>query len=258
VVEGFALPGRRPLGCLLVHGFTGTPAEMRLLGEALAVRGFPVHAVRLAGHGTDVADLAHTRAGEWIASVEEGVARLRATAPRLAVVGMSMGALLALYHAAHRPAEVAALVLCGTPIHLSGWRLRYLPLVTRIPWLARRYALIPKENGGPDVADPVARAASPSYRAVPLTGVVELLGLQRRVRRLLGRVTQPALLLHGRHDHSVPLANLRLLRRRLGSRTIETHILEHSWHVITIDYDREEVARLAGEFLERVEAGGVA
>src|SRR5436309_331310 len=61
MVDAFSLPGSRPLGCLLVHGFTGTPEEMRPLGEALAARGFPVHAVRLAGHGTDVAELARTR-----------------------------------------------------------------------------------------------------------------------------------------------------------------------------------------------------
>ncbi len=60
-VGGFALPGTRPLGCLLVHGFTGAPDEMRPLGEALAAAGFPVRAVRLPGHGTSVDDLARTR-----------------------------------------------------------------------------------------------------------------------------------------------------------------------------------------------------
>src|SRR5256885_14246546 len=73
--EGFALAGSRPLGCLLIHGFTATPDEMRPLGEALAARGFPVRAVRLAGHGTEVADLAGTRWTDWFASVAEGPQR---------------------------------------------------------------------------------------------------------------------------------------------------------------------------------------
>jgi len=257
VVEGFSLPGRRALGCLLVHGFTGTPEEMRPLGEALAARGFPVCAVRLAGHGTEVTELARTRWTDWFASVEDAATRLAATVPRVAVAGMSMGALLALHLAATRPAAVAALVLCGTPLRLAGWRLRALPVVTRVPWLARRYAFVPKQNGGPDVADLAARAASPSYRVTPLAGIAELVRLQRIVRRELAEARQPALLLHGRHDHTVPLANLTLLRERLGARTVETHVLERSWHVITIDHDRDEVARLAGAFLERIEAGGV-
>src|SRR5206468_213430 len=118
--EGFALAGSRPLGCLLIHGFTATPDEMRPLGEALAARGFPVRAVRLAGHGTEVADLAGTRWTDWFASVAEGAERLRRDVPVLAVAGMSLGALLALHLAATRPAEVSALVLCGTPLTLGG------------------------------------------------------------------------------------------------------------------------------------------
>src|SRR5207247_2364206 len=84
MVDAFSLPGSRPLGCLLVHGFTGTPEEMRPLGEALAARGFPVYGVRLAGHGTDVAEPARTRWTDWFASVEAGGARPRASAERTA------------------------------------------------------------------------------------------------------------------------------------------------------------------------------
>src|SRR2546429_9501847 len=82
MVDAFSLPGSRPLGCLLVHGFTGTPEEMRPLGEALAARGFPVYAVLLAGHGTDVAELARTCWTDWFASVEAGVVPPAAPPPR--------------------------------------------------------------------------------------------------------------------------------------------------------------------------------
>src|SRR2546430_7371293 len=95
MVDAFSLPGSRPLGCLLVHGFTGTPEEMRPLGEALAARGFPVYAVRLAGHGTDVAELARTRWTDWFASVEAGVARLPASTQRLPRARASIGSPLA-------------------------------------------------------------------------------------------------------------------------------------------------------------------
>jgi len=250
---GFALAGVRGLGCLLVHGFTATPDEMRPLGEALAAAGFPVRGIRLAGHGTDVADLARTGWRDWFASVEAGAARLGRDVSRIAIAGMSLGALLALHFAATRPADIRALVLCGTPIRLGDGRLRWLPALARIPWLARRWATIPKPNG-PDIADPAVRAASRSYRAMPLTAVLELLRLQAIVRDEVRRVTQPALLLHGRSDHSVPFQNLELLRSVLASRWVETHVLERSWHVVTLDYDRNEVARLAIDFLARVDA----
>src|SRR5437763_16437130 len=116
MVDALSLPGSRPLGCLLVHGFTGTPEEMRPLAETLAAHGFPVHAVRLAGHGTDVTELARTRWSDWFASVEAGVAHPRATGGRLAVGGMAMGSLLALHLAASRPAGGTAVCPCCSPL----------------------------------------------------------------------------------------------------------------------------------------------
>jgi carboxylesterase len=169
---------------------------------------------------------------------------------------MSLGGLLALRVAATRAELVRGLVLCGTPIESAAMRVRALPYLARVPWFAARWATIPKRgDGGPDIADPVARAASTSYRVMPLAGILELLELQRLVRAELDRVRQPTLILHGRHDHSAPLRNMVRLRQRLGSRHVEAHVLERSRHVVTLDHDREEVARLAADFLGRVERG---
>ena len=224
---------------------------MRPLGDALAARGFPVLAVRLAGHGTDPYDLGLTRWQDWYRSVEEGAARLLGTAPRIAVAGMSMGALLALHFAVARPDAVTALVLCGTALRLTDPRACWLELLGWAPAVTRRWMV--SKTGGRDIADPVMRAASSSYMAMPLASVIELVRLQRLVRAELPRVTQPALLLHGRHDHSVPVSQMGELRSRLGSQQIEAHVLEQSWHVITTDVERAEVGRLAADFLERID-----
>lgn len=230
---------------------------MRPLGEALAAREFPVRGVRLAGHGTRVDDLARTTWPDWFRSVEDEAIALAREAERIVVVGMSMGAVLALHLAAAWGDRVAGLVLCGTALEMSDARVRLLPLLTRVPGFARRFALLPK-TGRRDIADPGARATSFTYDTTPLSGVLELLRLQRVVRRELHRVTQPALLLHGRHDHTIPVTSLARLRRRLGSVHVEAHVLERSWHVITLDVEREDVARLAGDFLDRVERGRLA
>ena len=68
-------PGGRH-GVLLIHGFTGLPAELRLLGEYLNARGFTVLAIRLAGHGTTVEDLSRMEHEEWMDSVRDGYAIL--------------------------------------------------------------------------------------------------------------------------------------------------------------------------------------
>lgn len=227
---------------------------MRPLGDALAEAGFPVRAVRLAGHDTSIEDLARTRWTDWFASVESGLARLRAEVARTVVAGLSLGAVLALHAAATHPSEVDGLVLCGTSLMVADRRVRWLPVLARLPWLPPRYTLIPKV-GGRDIADPVMRAASPSYDALPLSAVAQFVRLQAVVRLELASVTQPVLALHGRLDHTAPLANVDLLRRGLGSRSIESHVLERSAHVITVDAEREQVARLAVDFVERIDAG---
>ena len=148
-----------------------------------------------------IEDLARTGWEDWFASVEAGLAALRRERARVAVVGMSLGALLALHLAVTRPSEVDALVLCGTPVRPG--RAWLLPYLTRIPPIGRRLAVIRKRDGLPDIADPAVRAASRSYPAMPLTAVLEVLRLQAIVRIEVARVTQPTLLLHGRHQLSV-------------------------------------------------------
>ena len=225
---------------------------MRPLGEALAAAGFAVHAVRLAGHGTTPDDLARTGWRDWLASAEAGLAALRAEAPRIVVVGMSLGTLLGLLLAARHGTDVEGVVCAGTPLRLTDRRTPLLRSLRWVPPLRRRFAVLQKR--GRDISDPVARAASMSYDVIPLPALLSLLELRRVVRRELPRVRQPALVLHGRHDHNAPPSNVELLRRRLGSSRIEAHVLERSWHVVTEDVERDLVARLTIDFLARLEA----
>jgi carboxylesterase len=225
---------------------------VRPLGDALAAAGFPVRAVRLAGHGTTPDDLAGTRWRDWLESAEDGLRALRATTPRAAVAGVSLGTLLALHLAARRPDEVAAVVCGATPLRLADRRTALLRSLRWLPAVRRRFAVLPKR--GRDISDAAARAASRSYDVMPLPAVLSLLELRSVVRRELPRVRQPVLVLHGRHDHAAPVSNVVLLRRRLGSRQVEEHVLERSWHVLTEDVEHDLVARLTIDFLTRVEA----
>ena len=64
-------------GCLLIHGLTGTPGEMRYLGERLHAAGFTVNGILLAGHRTTVEDLKTKKWQDWYRSVKEGYEELR-------------------------------------------------------------------------------------------------------------------------------------------------------------------------------------
>ncbi len=89
--EPFLLPGGEQ-GVLLVHGFTGSPSEMRLLGEYLNGQGYTVLAPRLAGHGTRVEEMITTGWPMWYENVEDAYHLLSGLCPDITAVGLSMGA----------------------------------------------------------------------------------------------------------------------------------------------------------------------
>lgn len=242
---------------MLVHGFTADADEMRPLGAAMAEAGFPVVGVQLPGHGTRPEALADVSVGDWLDAVEHAVSELRRDGCRVAIAGMSMGALLALVAAADARQPVDALVLCGAALTLTNRWIHWLPVIERIPGVARRWPLIPR-GGVRGISDPETRATSPTYEAIPWRAARELLGLIGRARTALPRVTQPVLAMHGRGDRTVPATVLDELRAGCGTSCLEAHVLERSWHVITMDVERDRVAALAIDFLARVESGAIA
>jgi len=251
-IQPFFLRGG-PIGCLLIHGFTATPWEMRYLGEYLHAAGLSVSGVRLAGHATSVDDLARSTRHDWLASARAGLTMLHRHAARPVVIGQSMGALLALRLAAEHPDEVAGVGLLATALELADRRLRWLaPL---LPLLERRRPYL--EKGESDIADPAARAASPSYRRVPVRAVREVLALQREVRPRLPQVRQPTLIVHSRQDHTCPLSNVTILQRRLGGPT-QTLMLDDSYHVVSVDVEKERVATAVRDFAARASRAGAA
>jgi len=251
--EAFFVRGGQT-GCLLLHGFTGTPQEMRFLGSALAARGHTVSGVRLAGHATQVEELAATRWTDWYESARAGLEALQPQVERVVVVGQSMGALLALELAATHPEAVAAVVVLAPALVIRQRMVQVgapiFPMLLPFLPVQRRFV----SKAARDIADPLARAESPSYERVPLRALTELVHLQRRVRRRLRLVRQPVLAIHARQDHTCPVVNVEILSRELGG-SVQVRLLPESYHVISLDVERELVATLVGDFAESVAAG---
>lgn len=252
----FFRPGRLPLGCLLVHGFTATPDEMRSVADALEARGFPIAGVQLPGHGSHVGDLNRATWTDWTAAVHTAATELSTANRPVVAIGMSLGALLSLHLAATTElVRVAGVVCCGTPLALTDWRLRVLPWLYRLPGVRALGLTLPKR--GRDISDTELRRQSRAYDAIPLNGVVELLALQQEVRALLPRVRVPTLILHGRNDHTAPFENAALLANALPHAPVEQHVFERSWHVLTEDVEREAVAERVVRFCTNLlQAGG--
>ena len=116
-------------GALLVHGFAGSPREMRALAAVLASNGFLVEVPRLPGHGPEIRDIADYRLEDWVATVEAGAAHLReAGVRRLLVVGHSAGGALALATAA-KVAPDALVLLAPFCWPTAAWQRALGPLI---------------------------------------------------------------------------------------------------------------------------------
>jgi len=227
---------------LCLHGLTGTPWDVRHPAEYLAARGFRCEGPLLPGHGTRPEELLHVGAADWLAAALDAYDSLARRHDRVYVLGLSMGGLLGLALCQRRPVRGA--ILLAVPLRISP-RLR-------IP-VRCLYRFVPSIARVPGIEDPVAREANPGYRRMVLPAVHSLLGLQREVRANLAAVHQPLLLVYSSRDRTVSSENAELIRRGVSSPRVEQLRLDRSGHVLTVDVERERIARVSADFLRALE-----
>jgi len=221
------------VGCLLVHGFTGTPQNVRPLADYLARRGLAVSAPRMPGHGTTVADLDQTGPQDWLGAAEQALTELKERCSTVFVAGISMGGTLALELARRHP-ELAGVVVMAAPVQAME-ALQPLvddpdrPVTVPAPWAT--VGVLTEDVGVGGIA----------YLEMPLGALERGMGLMSQVREGLGDVTVPTLLIYGDADQVVDKANGPFVLE--GIKAIDKRLLAlpDSSHEVTLDVDRERV-----------------
>jgi len=241
-------------GVLCLHGITGTPFEIRPLAEALGRRGCTVRAPMLAGHGHTLAELAASGWRDWLRSAEDAFDDLRARVGGgpVAICGFSMGGLLALRLARLYPDRVSAMAVMSTPLRLRRFQVAGIRALARLPidFRAHPVASVPKLAGS-DVSDAVLRYENPGLRAFPISALDALLDLMDVVRADLPAIHTPVMVVHGRQDHTVPMEDSLELTGCLGSDVIERLWLDKSFHIVTLDVERDIVIDGVTRFLSQ-------
>lgn len=262
VDRSFILRGGRT-GFLLIHGLGGTPVELRVVAAGLARAGFTVSCPQLAGHCGSYDDLRATGWRDWYGTVLNAHERLRSECDVVFAGGLSMGALLALQLAADHADSVHGATLFAPTLWLDGWGIPWYARLFNLvhhKWFADLFGFAEREPYG--VKDARVRALVTSAMesgdssqagqlVTPGSSMLELRWLANAVRRRLDTIRQPVLLLHPRHDDRASLDNTLYLQQRLSGR-VETVVLDDSYHIITMDRQRQTVIERTAAFARRV------
>jgi carboxylesterase len=234
--ESFDLGSPDDPPCLFLHGFTGSPAELRPLAEIIAAKGFRVLCPRLPGHGLGATDLATAGASDWI---EAAAAALRALQKPAHLVALSMGALVAVRLAAQESARVRSLALLAPAVRLVGLGRLGAWTLWRLPGLYRRWPTVPWSTAS-DLQDLAMRGINPKNPRLSLFGMAELRRLQARVFEDARGVKAPTLVVLGKRDRTVSNRAARRLGHVLSAEVI---VAERSGHQLGLDHDRGSIAK---------------
>ena len=237
--EEFEL-GHGPVGVLLVHGFTGSPQSMRPLGDYLAGTGLRVAGVRLPGHGTTWQDLNSRTSQEWVEAMELEFDKVAANHDEVFVVGLSFGVALMLEFAARNPGRASGLVSLAGFLHTPDPRRHLLPLISRIT------ASMPGVAN--DICDPEGREIA--YDRFPTRAARSMFTFLKKVRADLSKVSDPILVIHARNDHTAHPSNATMIHDGVSSTDKQLVWLDRSYHVITLDYDKDVVFERTDEFIK--------
>ena len=222
-------------GVLLLHGFTGTPAEMKYVAEKLSQAGATVYVPRYPGHGTSLIEMANSSVDAWFTAAREALFELKAHCNNVYIAGLSMGGIFAILLA--REFAIQKIALMSVPCTLKEKTIYAAPiagLFTKILW-------VPNKTKG--VCDEVARKEHICYDdGIPVRQSWQLFKTIKKAMRLLPQVTSDVLIIQSKNDQVIPQHSAEYIYKNLGSQQKRIVWLSKSDHAITVDYEKDIVA----------------
>lgn len=249
---------------LLIHGLCGSPLELMPLTKRLRAAGFAVRApLAPAGYGMETCASESAPYERWVDFYRTHLEDLTSRYRHVSVGGLCIGANLALELAADHRKQIDSLILISTTLFYDGWNVPrtrallplayYTPLRRRLryredhpyglknallrDWIADQLKASGRSDAGPSV--------------LPMEAIYQAQRLIRSVKRKLPRVIAPALVMHARNDDVTSLRSADLVCTKSGSCEILRRVFEDSYHLLTLDNDRNRVAQTAVDFLSR-------
>lgn len=235
------------VGCLLIHGFTGTTSSMKPMGDYLAGKGLTVLGPRLPGHGTDVSDMGKHSRNDWTAALETALDELCSMCDTVFVSGLSLGGALTLYMGENHGDRIAGLVPISAAVSRAtfGYQNHLLKLLPVLKHVLKTFP-----GPGNDLKDPDTTEVA--YDKLSTEAAHQLALLTADVKANLHKIKAPIRIYVARDDHVVPPENSKYIYDHVGSTDKELVWLDNSYHVATLDLDKEKIFEGTYEFISRL------
>ncbi len=241
--SGIDLPADGPT-VILFHGYTGTPYDLSPLAYFLNEHGYAVHVPLLLGHGTSPQKLTKVTAQKWLNQANETIQK-QGNKPFF-LGGLSMGALLAIIAAKKSSPQGLILISPSIRLNFSG---ELVISSAKLGFLAPDKSFA-KIGGESDINDPEGRKKCPSYKEMPVFGLVQLEELRLLAKACLPDLTMPIFAAFGAMDGSINTSGSRetLIKKTKQNLSIKSYA--NSRHVLPLDYDRDALADDVWQFIK--------
>jgi carboxylesterase len=220
-----------PYGVLVLHGLTSNLASVTPVAERLAPHGIPCVVPWLRGHGTRPEDLLGVTWQDWYADAAAALDDLLGQCEHAAIVGLSMGALIALHLALERPERLRGVVAVAPALRQAH------PLAPLVPLVApfRRFLHVPARG----YSEPTRAHLARGYPRLPTSAFLSLVAYARWLESRLAAVRTPVLILHSRADRIIRPDSATRIYARLGCAEKELRWFERSGHEMLVDCEAD-------------------
>ncbi|WP_157812150.1 alpha/beta hydrolase [Alteribacter populi] len=227
---------------LLLHGFTGNSADVRMLGRYLEKRGYTCHAPQYKGHGVPPEELVHTGPEDWWKDVQEAYDHLKELGyEEIAVAGLSLGGVFSLKIGYTLP--IKGIVPMCAPMYIKSEETMYQGVLE----YARKYKRYEKKS------EEQIEEEMKEFEKTPMNTLKALQELNQEVRENVDMIYAPVFVVQARHDEMIDTDSANIIYNEVESDVKDLKWYEESGHIITLDKEKDELHEDVYQFLEKLD-----
>ncbi len=261
----FAIKNQKEDAVLLLHGLTGTPLELRWIARDFAKAGFDVYFPVLPGHCSNIEELKKTKWQNLYRFARNFYFDLKAQYKSVFVGGLCVGGMLALMLGMEFP-DIDGVASWSPVMNIDGWAIPWyrflLPLGLYTP-LKHIYYWKEKEPYG--IKNEAMRKKiismmfsdkneAMAYDKIPAPIIVELKKMAKYIKKNAHKLKAPFILIHSKEDDLSSIKGAKYIYKKSPSKTKRFIELTDSYHIITMDNEKEIVSQKTIEFFDILKA----